>query len=227
MAVRVGPDAQRHPFGRAVQGALQDDAPAIEVRREGELRQIRLTHGFQPHRLPDARGAGIDAALALAVALFAGRLQGGTKLVNRVDHQFVVAVARGVGDFKDKGGVAAAMLAEELAIQPDAGGVIHRTEVQQEPLAAQCRRNLEMPPIPNMRQVVRRQAKARELALRAEGHNDSLREVTAGSPAALLALSLGINLELPLAIQIQPRLALEIRARMFGSGNVGVARQTE
>ena len=94
------------------------------------------------------------------------------------------------GDFKGKRGVAAAMLAEELAIQPDAGGVIHRAEVQQEPLAAQCRRNLEMPPIPDMRHVVRRQTKAREFALRAEGHHDSLREVTAGNPAALLALAL-------------------------------------
>ena len=119
------------------------------------------------------------------------------------------------------------MLAEKLAIQPDAGGVIHRAEVQQEPLAAQCRRDLELPPIPNLRHVVRGQTKARQFALRAEGHHDSLREVAARSPAALLTLGLGINLKLPLAVQVQPRLALEVRARMFGPGKVGVARQAE
>ncbi len=96
-----------------------------------------------------------------------------------MDHQFVVAVAEAVRDFKGKRSVAAAMLAEELAIQPDAGGVIHRAEVQQEPLAAERGRDLEMPPIPHLRHVVRRQAKARQFALRAEGHHDSLREVTA------------------------------------------------
>jgi hypothetical protein len=54
-----------------------------------------------------------------------------------------------------------------------------------------------------------------------------LREVTARNPAALLPFSLGINLELPLAVQVQPRYALEIRARMFGPGKIGVARQAE
>ena len=142
-----------------------------------------------------------------------------------MDHQFVIAVAYAGGGFKGKWGIATAMLTEELAIQPDAGDVIHRAEVQQEPLAAQRGRNLELSPIPHMRQVIRRQTKARESAFRAEGHHDSLREVTARRPAVLLPFSLGINLKLPLAVQVQPRLALEIRARMFWPGKVGVARQ--
>lgn len=183
---------------------MQNNAAAIQVWRERKLRQICLPHGFEPHGLPDARRASIDAALALAVALFAPRLQAGTKLVGGMDHQFVVAVAYAVCDFKGKRGVAAAMLTQEPAIQPDTGMVIHRAEVQQEPLAAQRGRNLEMTPIPHMRKVIRRQAKARQFAFRAEGHDDSLGEVAARNPAALLPLSLGINLKLPLAIQVQP-----------------------
>ena len=75
IASRVGPDMQSYIVGEAVQGALQNNAPAIEVRRDCKLRQIRLPHGFQPHGLPNSCGAGINTALAFAVALFAARLQ--------------------------------------------------------------------------------------------------------------------------------------------------------
>ena len=88
-------------------------------------------HRLQPHRLPDAGGGRVPDAAGLA-HLLAARLRAGVgRVPDRHDHLLLAAGLERVGDVEAEGVVAAAVLADLLAVDPDRRLPVHRAEVQQ------------------------------------------------------------------------------------------------
>ena len=74
------------PSRRAVDLGLEDDAGLLGVGLDPHVAEERRADAFEPHRLPDAGGAGIHAAFALlAVRLLAGGLEPAAGVVEGMD----------------------------------------------------------------------------------------------------------------------------------------------
>ena len=133
---------------------------------------VALGHELQPHRLPNARGAGVIAAgRGVQVGLLALGLQAGADVVPHCHKEAVLPQARLPGDVQGKGGVPALVGARQLPVDVDRGLVIHRAEVQQHLAGQLLLAQGEGAAVGHAADKVC-VANAGELAFRAEGHQN-------------------------------------------------------
>ena len=113
---------------------------------------------LQPHGLPDAGGAGIVAAVGNElIALLAGRLTAAAQIILRTDgnDRFAILYINIMCNVEAEGGIAALVGTDFLAVDVDGGQIIHRTEVQNDPLPCFCQsldpafRQGQLPAVPH------------------------------------------------------------------------------
>src|SRR3712207_1360901 len=64
---------------------LKADLPALEMRRPGDMSDVRLRHLFDPNRLPDSRRARVPNTMRMALPiLLSARLGKVMRIVERV-----------------------------------------------------------------------------------------------------------------------------------------------
>ncbi|GBC95386.1 hypothetical protein HRbin16_01175 [bacterium HR16] len=88
------------------------------------------------------------------MALFACCLLAGARFIDHVHDQFVIAGAYPAGDVEAERGIPTAMFAQKLTVEPHARMPVHRSEMQEEPLALHAGRHAEEAAIPHMRHEV-------------------------------------------------------------------------
>ena len=95
------------------------------------LQDTGLRHELQPHRLPDAGGAGVEAAKrAVLRALLAGGLQAAAGIILGADGDDILTLRQCGGDLKAHGGIAADMGTHRLPVDKGLGAVIAGADVE-------------------------------------------------------------------------------------------------
>ena len=232
----VHPGAAR-ALERALEGGLGAEFHAPGVPRNQRIHKKRAVfrirdvlrrfdingvHPFQPHRLPDARGAGVGAAIGrIAVGLLAEGLPAFPLAIVRADDQRVFPAVKGGGDFEGEGGVPPFMHAHALAVHPGFAAVIHRPQMQQHALALRFRGQIKGAPIPDGGHKILI-VYAGKRAFRAEGNENFPLQLFLFNQAPGTAGSAQIHFKLPYAVQVHPGGAGKLRPGVFFSGNRGI-----
>ena len=210
--------------GQSVEGRRQDEAGAIEVRDRLAIPDADGGDRLQPDRLPDAGGAGVVAARRLVgAALLAAGLSARTaRHVVDADDEIVRRADLHVGrEVMRKGGRAAEMDAGRNAIDVDLALEVDAAEVQEDLPALPGGGDADLAMVPHVLDEVG-VADAREPALGAERHRDLAVEALAfvqGAPGVASRMA-EVEFEGPGAVEVDPVLALELRARVLGTGNL-------
>ena len=189
---------------RLEQPHIDADAGQVGTRREVHGLQRVRPASFEVHRLPHAS--------RFAVALLAFELERMRGVVH-ANHQTLWPPWRRRFQLECKRRVAALMLAQFRAVEPDRRAPIARPEHKEHPTAApDCRRG-DGSRIPGDIGAV---GDARQRRPPREGHEDFARagQFTA-DPARVLALVARIEREAPPAVQVQPLRSLEIWSRVL------------
>jgi hypothetical protein len=143
-----------------------------DVGRQGEMVDVQFRHRLEPDWLPNAGGAVVPdhVGVELPVLLPAG-LGDIEWIVLRPHHESARAVAvERVGHIERERGVAALVVPEQRAAQPDRAPVVDGAEVQDR-AAAGCGWRSDRPPVPDDR-VKPRVVDAGCRRFRREGHDD-------------------------------------------------------
>ena len=190
------------------------------VRRGAQTFDVQILNGFHPDGLPDARGAGIGAAVGgVAVGLLACGLIMGAHVVEGGEGHAVMLEVQEVGDIEAERGIAAGVRADLLAVDPDGCEVIDRAEVEQDTLALPCGGDIEILCVPDAPHEVGMRH-ARQAAFGAERDGDLPAEVFRCGESARLAAFSRVNLEFPCAVEALPGLAHQLRAGVLASRNL-------
>ena len=186
----------------------------LDIGFDPHVAHERRSDAFEPHGLPDAGRAGVTTAFArLRVRLLAGGLKSATGVVESVDDQRVVAGLQLLGNIEPKRGAAAGVLAQQTAVEPQAGFPIAGADVQPHARRLPLGRFLEASAIPDVFDEARPR-QARQPALAAEGDDNFVRIRLVGKPRGITCvIALG---ELPRAVEVEPLGANHLRKRMFG-----------
>jgi hypothetical protein len=167
--------------------------------------------------------------------LLAARLRGVVRVVLGAHDDRVIRVAGDVlGHVEGEGRVAALVLADERAVDPHAGAVVDRAEVQEHagravrPAGLREIRRRDRAGVPD-HPVEAGLGDAGGLGLRREGDEDRLRVAEAGRPALREAGVRVVVAERPRAVEVRPVRAHDLRARVGavlpgGGGEVGWRR---
>ena len=155
--------------------ALQDDPQraAGHVGRQVESRDMRGAHGFQPHRLPDARGAGVEDACRVVALLADGKRVGFVAVLGLHGDHLRTGPPQRRGDVRAELGVATLVMSHLSAVDPYGGDLVDGAEMQQHVAAQPARRQLENLAVPHLVVVARY---ARQRRLHGVGHQDLLAE---------------------------------------------------
>ena len=189
------------------------------VGNHANLTDVRGLDPFQPHRPPDAGGAGVAAAVGfIARGLLAVGLETGALVVVSADDERVFAGHERVRDFKGEGNVAALVYADGLAVYPRFAAEVDRTEVQKHALALRLFRQRERAAIPHGGHKVL-VLDAGKPAFRAEGNGD-FAAVRAVDQAAGTSARAMIDFKLPGAVQVHPAGTNKLRAGIFRAGKL-------
>ena len=195
---------------------MHDELLLVDV-GHGEYRlQPFGIHGFQPHRLPNAGGAGVHAAVAVqTLALLSSQLVAATQVVLHPHHQ-VVACSRLYlpADVEGERRACAIVRAHFMAVDEDMCLVVGGTEVQANLATSPLRRDANLSLIPHGRNEVG-VADARQLAFRTERHGNLTLQAGDILPAAFMARQSEVEVEVPSAVQAQPVSPLELRTGIF------------
>jgi hypothetical protein len=131
--------------------------------------------------------------------LFPARLRQIERIVVGLDDDFAGA-GDGIDHVRDveaERRIATAVVAEPGAVDPYVGGVVDRTELEEQPLAGSGTRHFDVPPIPGHAVQAGVRDAARERLRRERNPNPiAPLDLFGGAPRAL-----GVDGELPLAVQ--------------------------
>ena len=179
---------------------------------------IGARHKFQPHGLPDARSARIEAGEGfIAVGLLARRDHAILSIVLGVDGHGVLARARVRGNIKGKGHVAARVTAALTAVDINGGLVIHRAEMQDHAATKLLLGEGEGALIPDRAHKIGA-SDARKRAFGAEGDLDhGIQRLALLVKRAVKTALAAVDLKLPAAVEILPMLPHELRLGMLFS----------
>ena len=203
---------------RADYRRLHPKLASADVRRDARTAQPHVRHRLHPHRLPDAGGARVHAAVVLVARRLLARWLGATARIARPhDDGGRLTSLRDPRQVAGDRREAAAMARHLDAVDPDGRVVIHRLEMEQHVPARPLRRDRDCASIPDGVHPVG-VADAGEGRLRAEGYDDALGKLALGQ-AAFQAAVARIDLELPFTVQAQPIVAHELRTGVFRAGD--------
>jgi len=128
--------------GKALMGPCAGDAAGHSdsagggIGNNAQLLDAGHRHRLDPHRPPDARAGGVKDAAGLE-HLLAARLGAGIgRIPDRDGDHLFAGVFKGGGDIKGKRVVAAFMIADLNAVDPDLGLPVHRLKMKEDPLLA-------------------------------------------------------------------------------------------
>ena len=221
-ALVAGLHAQR---ARAAKARVDPQRALVHVGVELDVFYMGLGRELQPHRLPDAGGAGVVASMREEqLALLAAGDERVALVVLGVDGQDVLACLHRVGHVKAEGHIAALVRAHGAAVDERLARVVDRAEVQHDAACGLRLGQRERAAVPNALHEVL-VADAGQLALRAKGHRDASGQLGVRRlQAAGLAGAAVVEFERPLAVEVHPRVAAELGLGMFGTGN-GIHQQ--
>ena len=209
-------------FGAAVLNALfEAKAARPNFGRETRAQQMRAGHRLHPYGLPDAGGAGVEAAVILeTLRLFAARF-GRFVVVARA--QANLDFLAGFGQFvkrAGKGRETAAMPPDFGAVDPHGRVVIYRAEMKQNLFALPVGGHGDALFIPHGGHEIN-VAQTRQTRFRAKRHGDLVGQFVADLvEIARQAGVAAIDFKLPGAVEVKPLLAHKLGARIFGAGSV-------
>ena len=205
---------------RALQQGFHVKGAGLHVRKDLDLFDMGLRQELHPHRLPDAGGAGVVAAVGVKqLALFAPGDQRIPLVILRIHGDDVFALMDGFGHVKAEGNIAAGVGSHADAVDKGFAVIVHRAEVQHDPAGKLLLRQVNGAAIPHAIQKIL-VVHAGKLALGAERHQNGIGKLRVRliQPAGLSAAAI-VDLKGPLAVQIHPAIAPELRLGMFTAGN--------
>ena len=107
-------DAEAQRFAVAGEARRGDVTPALEIRDDVHVLDMRRRHGFEPHGLPDAGGSRVPRREGLVErALLSQRLHARSGVVFGADDQLVVSGLEGIGNVEVEGRASAAVRAHQ------------------------------------------------------------------------------------------------------------------
>ena len=222
LAVEGGLGGQGHAL--AAHGkCLDDQLLSLNIGIELGGGDVIHGHALQPGGLPDARGAGVGAAVGVVEhGLLTAGLVAGAEVVGDTHGDGVLPLLQSLGDIKGEGHVAADVAAHVLSVDPHLGEVIAGTDMEQDALTCPGLGEGQGLAVPHALAEIL-VTDARQLALAAEGDRDGLGEGGAVLVAALFAGQASVGLVLPGAVEVEPIgvAAVKLRAGKFGAGCVG------
>ena len=168
-ATGVGGNHDRALVGGA--GHSRGDSQTGEVRGDVELVDVCGAHRFQPHRLPDTRGAGVEDAGRVVALLADGKRVGFVAILDLHGDHLRTGPAQRLGDVRTELGVATLVMSHLLAVHPYGGDLVDGAEMQQYVAPQPVGRQLENLAVPHL-VVVARDAGQRRL--HRVGHQDLL-----------------------------------------------------
>ena len=159
---------------RALQQGFHVKGTGFHAGENLDFFDMGLRQELQPHRLPDAGGAGVVAAVGVKqLALLAPGDQGIPLVILGVDGQDVFALAHGFGHVKAEGNVSAGVGSHADAVNEGLAAIVHRAEVQRNPAGKLLLRQVNGAAIPHAVQKIL-VVHAGKLALGAEGHQNDI-----------------------------------------------------
>ena len=172
--------------------------------------------GFQPHRLPDAGGPGIDAAVGVGLrALLAGRDHGIPGIVGGKQGDHILTGGHQGRDIEFEGQEAASVGAGLLAVDPDRGRIVHGAEMEVHPAGTLLPGQVHPLLIPHAVEEVL-MPHSGQVALRAEGDGDGALQHRVFFVQLPVFSGTGlIHLEGPGAVEVHPAVPPELRLGMF------------
>ena len=180
----------------------------VEVGHDHEARDVGRGHLLEPRRLPDAADRGVHDAARLQ-HLLAARLRAAVGCVVHA-HGDLLRAGRPqrVGDVERERVIAAAVLADRLAVHPHSRLPVDRAEVQQHAVAG-ARGDLERAAVPQVLVGRQRLRDAAQRRLEREGDEDLALELRG---PRCVARDDGV---VPQAVQRLPVRALQLRPRVL------------
>ena len=205
---------------RALQQRFHVKGAGLHVRENLDLFDMSLRKELHPHRLPDAGGAGVVAAVRVKqLALFAPGDQRIPLVILGVYSDDVFALMDGFGHVKAEGNIAAGVGSHADAVDKGFAVIIHRAKMQHDPAGKLLLRQVNGTAIPHAIQKIL-VVHAGKLALGAERHQNGIGKLRVRlMQAACFSAAAIVDLKGPLAVQIHPAIAPELRLGMFTAGN--------
>lgn len=197
---------------------LHTQAKTVQLRAQHQPVDARIGHGFEPYGLPDARGRCIKDALVF-VRLFAARLPALSGIGDR-HYQFLFALCpEGRRKIEAERVIPAAMFTQQLTVDPDLTGPVHRPQVNSHSAAGPGLRHTKGAPIP--KPFIRPQTPAHA----AEGRfNRERHQNPAIPPCGTLRAHDRSHGVVPQPVQIEPVGPDHLGARILGPYLVGTNR---
>ena len=205
---------------RALQQGFHVKGTGFHAGENLDLFDMSLRKELHPHRLPDAGGAGVVAAVRVKqLALLAPGDQRIPLVILRIHGDDVFALMDGFGHVKAEGNIAAGVGAHADAVDKGFAAVVHRAEVQHDPAGKLLLRQRNGTAIPHAIQKIL-VVHAGKLALGAERHQNGIGKLRVRlMQAAGLAASAIVDFKGPKAVQVHPAVALKLRLGMFTAGD--------
>ena len=205
---------------RALQQGFHVKGTGFHAGKNLDFFDMGLRQELQPHRLPDAGGASVVAAVGVKqLALLAPGDQGIPLVILSVDGQDVFALAHGFGHVKAEGNVSAGVGSHADAVNEGLAAIVHRAEVQRDPAGKLLLRPFKRAAIPYAGKEIL-MIHAGKLALGAKRHQNLAGKLRiCRAQAAGLAASAIVDFKGPKAVQVHPAIAPELRLGMFTAGN--------
>ena len=205
---------------RALQQRFHVKGAGLHVGEDLDLFDMSLRKELHPHRLPDAGGAGVVAAVRVKqLALFAPGDQRIPLVILRIHGDDVFALMDGFGHVKAEGNIAAGVGSHADAVDKGFAVIVHRAEVQHDPAGKLLLRQVNGAAIPHAIQKIL-VVHAGKLALGAEGHQNGIGKLRVRlMQAACFSAAAIVDLKGPLAVQVHPAVAPELRLGMFTAGD--------
>ena len=209
------PKAQ--PASRIAQDRGEQEPGAVKVRRDAHALEMPRRPRFEPNGLPDAGDARVLAAAGVLVslALLARGLMTRADVVLGQHDEIIRPVAQRIGDIEMKRRASAVMAADTRAVDPDAGGVVDRAEVEEDPARAPVPRLEERSVVPDGGHEVAVFDSGQAALGRVRHADPPIEGGEVGVPFALDSRAPRVDCEAPLAVEIDPLLALELRLGML------------
>ena len=153
-------------------------------------------------------------------ALLAYGLLSRAGVVDGTNSDGILALHKRVSNIEGEGHIATDMLAHVLAVDPNLGNIVAGTDMQDgtsSVLPALGERQLLAVPYAITEILV---ANARKLTFTAEGDGNGFGKFCAVLVASLLTAFAAVGLVFPYAVEIDPLISHELRAGIFGTGDV-------
>jgi hypothetical protein len=202
--------------GAAGDGLHEVDGAIGEVRGETRPFERRGGDGFEPDGLPDAGGAGVEAAGVVIVGrLLSARLGATAVIACSKDDGGVLSRRSDACDVTAKGREPTPVAANLYPVDPDGGVIVDGLKMEQYPTPCPVTRDPHKAAIPDGVQEVG-VAQTGKLGLGAERDEDMIGQLPPEEAAGEATIA-SIDLELPLSIETEPVPPHELGTRVFGT----------